>query len=112
MRSNVSLKEGVETEQYELVATNKSADEVHEEQLDFEFLSWLPQLLEELLSQGLRIVDQLDGGEQRSALRCLAFIISTQLSIVLHLSVDESHNSKRQLYQFITESKKESCPLC
>ena len=63
MRSYVSLKKGVKTEEYELVAANQPADEVHEEQLDFELLSWLPQLLEELLSQRLRIVDKLNGRE-------------------------------------------------
>jgi hypothetical protein len=46
MRSDVSLKERVEAEKNELVAAYQSADEVHEEQLDFELLSWLPQLLE------------------------------------------------------------------
>ena len=46
MRSDVSLEEGVEAQEYELVAAYQSADEIHEEQLDFELLSWLPQLLE------------------------------------------------------------------
>lgn len=63
MRSDVSLKEGIKTKEYELVAANQPADEVHEEQLDFELLSRLPQLLEKLLSQRLRIVDKLNGRE-------------------------------------------------
>lgn len=63
MRCDVSLKKGVKTEEYELMAANQPADEVHEEQLDFELLSWLPQLLEELLSQCLRIVDELNSRE-------------------------------------------------
>lgn len=46
MRSDVSLEEGVEAEEYELVAAYQSADEIHEEQFHFELLSWLPQLLE------------------------------------------------------------------
>lgn len=58
------------------MAADQSANEVHQQQLYFEFLSRLPQLLKEPLSQCLGVVYELYSGEQGSALQGLSLVVS------------------------------------
>lgn len=61
------------------MAPDESTDKIHQQKLDFEFFSWLSQLLEEPLSECLGVVYELYSGEQGGALERFPLVVSTQL---------------------------------
>lgn len=82
----VALQKTVVAEEQQLVAADEAGDEVHQQKLDFESLAArLPQLLEQLLRQGLGIVQHLNGGEERSGIDASLLVLSPELGVMLDL---------------------------
>lgn len=85
---NKSFHEGVKVQQQQLVNADQPGDEVNHQQFDLKSFCGLLQLLEELLTEILRVVDEAEGGEVerfRSGLLLLVFVDCLQRPLQLLL---------------------------